>query len=113
LAAAVIPAVILVLATLPDRDAALQLADALVRGRLAACVSVGAPVQSIYHWRGKVETAKEVPVTIKTRRDCYAAVEKAIRQAHSYELPEIVVVPIIDGFAPYLDWIAAETALPS
>ncbi len=106
-------AAILVLATLPDRDTAGRLANALVRESLAACVSIGAPVESIYHWRGKVETAKEVPVTIKTRRDCYAAVEKAIRNLHPYELPEIVAVPIIDGFAPYLDWIAAETAPPA
>ena len=106
-------AAILVLATLPDREAAGRLAEVLVRERLAACVSIGAPVESISHWRGKVETAKEVPVTIKTRRDCYAAVEKAIRHHHPYELPEIIAIPVIDGFAPYLDWIAAETAPPA
>ena len=102
-------AAILVLVTLPDREAAGQLAQALIRDRFAACVSIGAPVESIYHWRGKVETAKEVPVTIKTTRNRYAAVEKIIRTVHSYQLPEIVVVPVIDGFKPYLDWIAAET----
>jgi len=105
-------AAILILATLPDRDSALLLANALVNDRLAACVSIGAPVESIYHWRSKVETAKEVQVTIKTRRDCYAAVEKAIRRVHPYELPEIIAIPVIDGYPPYLAWIAAEAAPP-
>ncbi|MEO6748945.1 MAG: divalent-cation tolerance protein CutA [Casimicrobiaceae bacterium] len=88
------------------------LANALVNDRLAACVSIGAPVESIYHWRGKVETAKEVPVTIKTCRDRYAAVEKAIRRVHPYELPEIIAIPVIDGYPPYLAWLAAEAAPP-
>lgn len=102
-------AMILVLATLPDHESAARLAHDLVRDRLAACVSIGAPVQSIYHWRGKVETAKEVPVTIKTRDECYTDVEKAIRGVHSYELPEIVAIPVINGYTPYLEWIDAET----
>ena len=68
-------AAILVLATLPDRVRAEGLAESLVRDRLAACVSIGASIRSIYHWRGKVETADEVMLTIKTRRECYAAVE--------------------------------------
>ncbi|MEP7064275.1 MAG: divalent-cation tolerance protein CutA [Betaproteobacteria bacterium] len=106
-------AAILVLATLPDHASAGRLADVLVRERLAACVSIGAPIESIYHWRGKVETAKEVPVTIKTRGDCYAAVEKAIRHQHAYELPEIIAIPIIDGFLPYLAWIADAAAPPA
>lgn len=103
-------AVILVSTTLPDRELATGLAQALIRDRLAACVSIGAPVESIYHWRGKVETAKEVPVLIKTTGAQFAAVEAAIRRNHPYELPEIVAVPILDGYPPYLDWIAAETA---
>ncbi|HEV8501916.1 MAG TPA: divalent-cation tolerance protein CutA [Casimicrobiaceae bacterium] len=105
-------AAILVLATLPDRARAEGLAESLVRDRLAACVSIGASIRSIYHWRGKVETADEVVLTIKTRRECYRAVESAIRRDHPYELPEILAVPVLDGFAPYLDWIAAETAPP-
>ncbi len=107
-------AVILVSTTLPDREHATGLARALIRDRLAACVSIGAPVESIYHWRGKVETAKEVPVIIKTTRAQFAAVENAIRRDHPYELPEIVAVPILDGYPPDgyppVDWIAAATA---
>ena len=103
---------ILVLTHLPDRDAALGLARALVTGRLAACVNVGAPVESMYHWRGQIETAQEVPVTIKTRAALYPRVEAAIRASHPYELPEIVAVPFSHGLRPYLDWLAAETVAP-
>ena len=103
-------AALLVLTQFPDRDGAQRLARRLVELRLAACVSVGAPVESLYHWRGAIETAQEIPVVIKTVADRYPEVEAAIREHHPYELPEIVAVPLTDGFAPYLDWIAAETA---
>jgi periplasmic divalent cation tolerance protein len=101
---------ILVLTQLPDRASANTLARALVEAKIAACVNVGAPVDSLYHWRGQIETATEVPVIIKTRRDRYGAVESAIRARHPYELPEIIAVPITDGLAPYLQWITAETS---
>ncbi len=101
---------IFVLTQMPDHAAAHALALVLLERRLAACVSIGAPVESLYHWRGKIETGREVPVTIKTRRMRYAEVEAAVRAGHPYELPEIVAVPIVNGFEPYLDWIAAETA---
>ena len=102
-------AAILVLTQLPDRASAQALARMLVEQRLAACVSVGAPADSLYHWRGEIETAQEVPVAIKTRAGRYAAVEAAIRARHPYELPEILAVPVVDGLARYLDWIADET----
>ncbi len=102
-------AAILVLTQMPDPGSAQLLARALVESRLAACVSIGMPVESLYHWRGEIETAREVPVAIKTRADRYAEVEAAIRARHPYELPEIVAVPIIHGLAPYLAWIGDET----
>lgn len=102
-------AAILILTTLPDRAGAEAIASTLVRERLAACVAIGAATRSIYHWRGKVETADEFPLAIKTRPELYAAVEAALRSAHPYELPEIIAVPVIDGYAPYIGWIVAET----
>lgn len=101
---------ILVLTQMPDQDTARALARSLVEARLAACVNVGAPVESLYHWRGQIETASEVPLVIKTRRDRYRELEAAILAQHPYELPEIVAVPIGDGLASYLEWITAETA---
>ena len=102
-------AAILVLTSLPDHEGALALARSLVKGRLAACVNVGAPVESMYHWRGEIETAREVPVVIKTRRALYNAVEAAIVAVHPYELPEVIAVPVIHGLAGYLGWIGTET----
>ena len=102
-------AAILVLTNLPDRDAALALASALVTGRLAACANVGASVESMYHWQGQIETGQETPLLIKTRATLYARVEAAILAAHPHELPEIIAVPIIDGSERYLEWIFAET----
>jgi periplasmic divalent cation tolerance protein len=106
------PAAILVLTNLPDRASAEALARELVSARFAACVSIGAPVESIYHWQGKIEIAKEVPVTIKTRADRFADVAATVRAHHPYELPEIIAVPLIDGYSPYLDWIGAESRAP-
>ena len=102
-------AAILVLTQMPDRASAQALARALVEERLAACVSVGAPADSLYHWRGQIETAQEVALTIKTRAGRYAAIEAAILARHPYELPEILAVPIRDGLERYLDWINIET----
>jgi periplasmic divalent cation tolerance protein len=105
-------AAIVVLTSLPDHASAAKLARALVEGRLAACVNVGAAVESIYHWRGQIETAAEVPLAAKTRAVLYSEVEAAIRRFHPYELPEIVAVPITHASAPYLHWIADETRAP-
>jgi periplasmic divalent cation tolerance protein len=100
---------ILVLTNLPDRDSAERIAQNLVEERLAACVNVLSPALSVYHWSGKVETASEIPVLIKTLGRHYDKVESLIRRLHPYELPEIVAVEISAGLQAYLGWIAAET----
>lgn len=105
------PPALLVLTTLPERAAAEALARELLAMRLAACVHVGAPVRSLYHWRGQIETADETPMAIKTRAELYPEVEAAILARHPYELPEIVAVPISHALPRYLDWIVTETAL--
>ncbi len=103
---------LLVLTTLPNRDAALSLAHAIVERRLAACVNVLAGCTSVYRWKGAVEEASEVPVLIKTRAARYAELEAAILALHPYELPEIIAVPAVLGLAGYLEWVAEETAIP-
>ncbi len=100
---------ILILTQMPDRASAQLLARSLVETRLAACVSIGAPVESLYHWHGQIETAQEVPVVVKTHAERYRDVETAIRAQHPYELPEILAVTVVDGLARYVDWIADET----
>ena len=104
------PSALLILTTLPERAVAETLARELLAARLAACIHVGAPVRSLYHWRGQIETADETPLAIKTRDELYPKVQAAILASHPYELPEIVAVPISDALPGYLDWIAVETA---
>ena len=103
---------LLVVTNLPDRDAALRLARALVEQRLAACVNVLNGCTSVYRWDGAVEQAEEVPLLIKTRAARYPELESAIRELHPYELPEIIAVPMVRGLPEYLDWVAEETAIP-
>jgi periplasmic divalent cation tolerance protein len=100
---------ILVFTTLPDRDAARALARALLEARLAACVTLGGPVESMYHWRGAIETGDEVTLTIKTRAALFERIDAFLRERHPYELPEIVAVPLTEGSPAYLAWIDAET----
>jgi periplasmic divalent cation tolerance protein len=101
--------VLLVLTNCPDEGVADRIATALVENRLAACVNQLPEVESTYRWQGKVEQAVEVPLLIKCTRERYPAVEEAIRQLHPYTVPEIVAVPVVAGFAPYLRWVDDET----
>ena len=100
---------LLVFSNLPDQASAAKLAAVLIEQRLAACVNVQAPCSSVYRWQGKVETATEVPVIIKTTRERYPALEAAIRAHHPYELPEIIAVPLVAGLPAYLEWVHTET----
>jgi periplasmic divalent cation tolerance protein len=100
---------LLVFTNLPDRSAANTLARALVERRVAACVNVLSECTSAYRWQGKVETATEIPMVVKTTAAAYPELERAIRELHPYELPEIVAVPICSGLPEYLDWVATET----
>ena len=101
--------VLLVLTNLPDRDSAQLVADALIESRAAACVTILAACSSVYRWQGKVETASETPLLIKTTRAAYARLEAIIRAHHPYELPEIIAVPVETGFPGYLQWVVQET----
>ena len=100
---------IIVVTQVPDRAVAANLARVLLEQRLAACVNIGAPIESIYHWRGRIETGEEIPVVIKTRSVLYSEVEAAVRKIHPYDTPEIIAIPVVDGDARYLAWIADET----
>lgn len=86
-----------------------RISSALVEGRLAACVQVVGPVASRYRWEGAVETAQEWQCLAKTTAALYPRVEAAIREAHSYDEPEIVATPIVAGSAGYLAWVAEAT----
>ena len=82
-----------------------HLARVLVEERLAACVNRIAPVQSVYRWQGKVEQSEEQLLIIKTRKALFTTLGKRVRELHSYSVPEIIALPIIDGSDDYLQWL--------
>lgn len=87
------------------RAEAQAIADALVTRRLASCVQVVGPIASTYWWQGQIERAEEWMCVIKSREDLYPAVERTIRENHSYETPEILAAPVVKGDAAYLAWL--------
>lgn len=95
----------IVLTTAGSQDEARKIAHGLVERRLAACVNVVAPVESIYRWQGKTESAQEWLLIVKTTAERFAKVRDAIRELHSYDLPECIMLPIEDGSPAYLRWI--------
>jgi periplasmic divalent cation tolerance protein len=103
--------ILLVITNLPDAPSAEKLARQLIEARAAACVNQLAPCASTYRWKGKIETATEIPLLIKTTQAAYPRLEKLIREAHPYELPEIIAVSITAGLPAYLSWIGNETKI--
>ncbi|MDA8119091.1 divalent-cation tolerance protein CutA [Acidiferrobacter thiooxydans] len=99
---------LIVFSTCPRTEAP-GIANALVNERLAACVNLVDAVQSVYRWRGQVETATETLLIIKTTTDHYDEMERRLRALHPYEVPEIVAVPIAGGYPPYLQWLEDTT----
>jgi periplasmic divalent cation tolerance protein len=100
---------LLVITNLPDRESAEKLALLLLEQRLAACVNILAPCDSVYRWQGEIQHDEEHPLLIKTVKQRYAELEAAIRANHPYELPEIIAVPITGGLPAYLEWVESET----
>lgn len=102
---------VVVYVTAGSPEEADKLARALVEERLAACVNRIKSVQSIYRWQGQVEQSDEELLIIKSRRDLFPALEKRVRELHSYEVPEIVALPLVDGSANYLKWLGEQVAV--
>ena len=100
---------IVVLSTCASEDEALRIAEELIRRRLAACVNLLPRVRSIYHWKGAVEEQEEILMIIKTARSQFERLRTELSQLHSYEVPEIIALPIVDGAPSYLEWIDRET----
>jgi periplasmic divalent cation tolerance protein len=94
-----------VLTTVGSEAEAERISAVLIEGRLAACVQVLGPIASRYRWEGEIEETREWQCLAKTAASLYPQVETAIREAHSYEEPEIIATPIVAGSAGYLAWI--------
>ena len=100
---------IVVIVTAPSEDLAVTIARALVETRLAACANIIKGVRSIYMWQGKAEDAAEVFMIVKTRRELFDKLKSKVKELHSYEVPEIIALPIIAGSDDYLKWLREST----
>ena len=95
----------LIFVTTANKKEASSIAQALIKNRLAACVNIISGVESFFRWQGKIDSARETLLIIKSRKAKMPKVIKLIKSMHSYELPEIISLPITAGFKPYLRWI--------
>jgi len=99
---------IVVLTTCDSAEQAGRIARHLVEQRVATCVNIVPAIRSIYRWKGKVEDSAELLLVIKSRRDLFTRVQAEIEKVHSYEVPEIVALPIVEGSEEYLAWLDRE-----
>lgn len=102
---------ILVLATAGSEAEAETIAKALVEERLAACVNIVSPLRSIYRWEGKIADDREWLLVIKTQAERFLDLETKIQALHSYQVPEVIALPIVQGAEGYLRWLRQETNL--
>jgi periplasmic divalent cation tolerance protein len=98
-----------ILSTVGSIEEARKIATELVNRKLVACVNLLPAIESIYRWEGKVENGTEVLLLMKTTSENQASVLSALKDLHSYEVPEGLVLQVLDGFESYLDWISAST----
>jgi periplasmic divalent cation tolerance protein len=102
----------IVLTTVGDKDSAERIAGELVERRLAACVNIVGPIDSVYRWKGNIEREQEYLLVIKTTPEQAARLETAFKELHPYDLPERVEVSVEGGSEAYLGWIAGEVNEP-
>ena len=96
---------IIVLVTTASKLEAEKIIQHLLNEKLIACANIIGPVHSFFRWSGKVEKAEECLVLMKSRRDLFEKLAEAVKAMHSYELPEILAVPVVEGSKAYLDWL--------
>ncbi|MGH3684842.1 MAG: divalent-cation tolerance protein CutA [Pseudonocardiaceae bacterium] len=100
---------VIVASTTDSENAACLLAAGVIEAKLGACAQIVGPITSVYRWAGEVQTEQEWRVEIKTTADQVAALTEHIKAKHSYDLPEIIAIPITGGSADYLSWLVDET----
>jgi len=96
---------IVIFITASNKKEAKSIAQQLVKNNLVACVNIVEKIESLFRWKGKVDQAKEALLVVKSRKDKLAKIIKLVKSLHSYEVPEIIAMPIIGGYKPYLNWI--------
>jgi periplasmic divalent cation tolerance protein len=100
---------IIVFITASSEEEAAKIARALVEARLAGCVNIIKNIRSIYSWQGKIEDEPEVLMIVKTQKSLFDSLTKKVEELHSYTLPEIIVLPIVEGSKDYLKWLREVT----
>ncbi|MEM2319195.1 MAG: divalent-cation tolerance protein CutA [Candidatus Bathyarchaeia archaeon] len=96
---------IVVLVTASSRGEADKIARLLLEEKLVACVNIIGPIHSLFWWQGKIDEAQEHLILMKTRKDLFGKVSEKVKAIHSYEVPEIIALPIAEGFKPYIEWL--------
>jgi periplasmic divalent cation tolerance protein len=100
---------IIVYITAPAEEEAAGLARALVESKLAACVNIVSNVRSVYSWQGRIEDDRELLMIVKTQRHLFDRLASKVREIHSYDVPEIIALPIVEGSPDYLKWLQEST----
>jgi periplasmic divalent cation tolerance protein len=98
---------IVIFITAGNKKEAHKIATVLIRQKLAACVNIIEKLNSVFFWESKIARAKESLLIIKSKKDRFQKIIKLVRSMHSYKVPEIIALPIISGYKPYLRWIDA------
>ena len=101
---------IVVLVTTKNGREANKIATKLVEGKLIACANVIKGVRSIFRWQGKIDRANEVLLILKSKKSCLPKIVKMVKKYHSYDVPEIIALPITDGSRDYLNWIKSNSS---
>jgi periplasmic divalent cation tolerance protein len=101
--------VLVILVTVESQKEAIKIGEGMVNAKLAACANIIPRIQSIYRWNGKVVKAQEVLLILKSTKIRYRALEKAIKAMHTYEIPEIIALPVERGLDHYVKWVQCET----
>jgi periplasmic divalent cation tolerance protein len=96
---------VIVLVTTASKQEAEKIVQRLLNGRLIACANIIGPVSSLFHWSGKMEKAEEYLIFMKSRKDLFEKLAETVKALHSYEVPEIIVLPIVEVSKAYLDWM--------
>jgi periplasmic divalent cation tolerance protein len=100
---------IIVYITVPSREVGQQIADALLEGKLVACVNIVPEISSIFHWQGSIEQDDELLLIAKTRAALFDRLATTVKRIHPYDVPEVIAMPIVAGSNEYLAWIDVET----
>jgi periplasmic divalent cation tolerance protein len=98
---------IIIFVTCKDKLEAKEITQSLLEQRLIACGNIVSPVTSFFHWEGKIDRAEECLIVMKSRKDLFDQIAEQVKGLHSYEVPEILALPIVEGSKAYLDWMNA------